>query len=371
MTSLSEVYGEAPGTEVDLRRLYLGIGLFLAGVLLVVAGILAAGTTLLTSMGYGLGEARLYGGVLGGLGVPAVFLGIFTVLPANRTTRGTAIVGAAIAILGVAMFWHAYPCQWIGSTCGAELTDLTLATSGVYFLGTLLTFWTLFVGIANFKTRNDPGGTVTMEVTRKGETKIVEVERRLGGLGGIGFLGSTPDGQVETQTNRSTGSGSSGSSSSGSPLSPSPTSDGGADTNDIASPMDTPGTQTTDSAGRQSAQSPGRQSTQSIGTQPTGPSRTQPNDSPGASQSETSGSPEQSEYPTHPAQRRAARSSGSSSTESRRANRSGNASPDQYCGSCTEFRYVRGANGMQPYCELHNERMDNMDACDEWSPRGQ
>ncbi|MEF8780249.1 MAG: ribonuclease BN [Haloferacaceae archaeon] len=338
MTSLSEAYGDGPGTEVDLRRLYLGTGLFVAGVLLVVAGILVAGTELLTGIGYSLTDARLYGGVLGGLGVPAVFLGISAVLPASRTTRAAAVVGAAIAILGVAMFWHAYPCQWIGSNCGEGLADLTLATSGVYFLGTVTTFWCLFAGIANFKTRNDPGGTVTMEITRKGETKIVEVERGLGGLGGIGFLGSTPDGDVDTQTNRDGSEGfgrSSGASSASTTAGPAggptptsaPTSDGGAESRDLSSPLDSSGPSpegpSAPSAGRSSGRSPTARGT-------------------GNRNASGSGDPD----------------GGSGATA------------DRYCGSCAQFRYVRTPEGMQPYCDFHDEEMDDMEACDEWTPRG-
>ncbi|AUX07722.1 hypothetical protein AArcSl_0064 [Halalkaliarchaeum desulfuricum] len=323
MTSLSEAYGDGPGTEVDLRRLYLGIGLFLGGVLLVVAGILATGTEILTTRGYSLGEARLYGGVLGGLGVPAVFLGIFAVLPASRATRAAATVGAAVAILGVAMFYHAYPCQWIGSNCGEGLADLTLATSSIYFLGTVTTFWCLFVGVANFKRRNDPGGTVTMEITRKGETKIVEVERGSRGLGGIGFLGSTPDGDVDTQTNRG-GVGRSGRStgpSSGPSPTTAPSSDGGADAADISSPLDTSSPNTTSST-----------------DSPTGTSK------------------------------RSRKSPGGSSKG--RSDRASESTADKYCGSCTQFRYVRTPEGMQPYCDFHDERMDDMDACEDWTPRG-
>ncbi|WP_430505267.1 DUF7139 domain-containing protein [Haloparvum sp. PAK95] len=263
MTSLSEVY-EDGGRTTSLRQLYLGVGLFVAGVALVVAGILSAGTGLVTSMGYSLGDARLFGGVFGGVGVPLVMLGVMAVLPASRNTRAAAIVGASIMGLGVAMFAHAYPCQWIGNTCAVELTDLTLPTAGIYFLGAATTFWCLFVGVANFKTRNDPGGTVTMEVTHKGETKVVEVDKgRLGGLGGMGFLGGTPDGDVETQTNApgKGAGGSGGTSGTGRPSTASDSgrsprtgagvggtaasaSDGGASDTDISSPMDDAGTDT-------------------------------------------------------------------------------------------------------------------------------
>jgi hypothetical protein len=42
---------------------------------------------------------------------------------------------------------------------------------------------------------------------------------------------------------------------------------------------------------------------------------------------------------------------------------------DQYCGSCQHFDYVRTDQGIQPYCGLYDDLMDDMDACDEWTPR--
>ncbi|MCO8267731.1 YihY/virulence factor BrkB family protein, partial [Haloferax sp. AB510] len=224
MTSLSEAYHGGRGGP-SLRRLSLGFGGFLLGVLLVVAGIVVATTDVYTSGGATLGEARELGGILGGIGVPAVFLGVLAVLPASRRTRAASLIGASIAVLGVALFSHAYPCQWTGATCGAGLPDLTLETVGVYFFGTVTTFWCLFVGVANFKTRNDPGGTATVQVTKKGETRVVEVEKSGGGLGGIGFLGGTPDGDVQTQTNSAGATPNAGAT------------DGGASTQDIT-PLD-------------------------------------------------------------------------------------------------------------------------------------
>jgi hypothetical protein len=320
MTSLSEVYtGEGRSGEhrPDLRRLYAGVGLFAAGAFLVLSGILVAATDVLytTTTVEGLTNSRHVGGVLGGIGVPAVFLGVLTILPSARRTRAAAVVGASIAVLGVGMFWHAYPCQWSGSTCGAGLMDLTLPTVGVYFFGLITTFWWLFVGIANFKTRNAPGGTVRMEVTRQGETKVVEVPRP--GAGSVGLFGSQPDGGVETQTGSAgTGDGASWSSamlsprsspsaSGSSPSPPSPgtkTSDGGATDADIRSPLDA----------------------RNDGT----------------------------EFVPNPGERPSPRQVG-----------------DTYCGNCQHFDYVRTDAGIQPYCGLHDELMDDMEACEEWARR--
>jgi hypothetical protein len=203
MTSLSEAYrgGEARG-GTDLRRLYAGVGLFVVGALLLTTAIVITTTQVYVGNGTTLTDARHLGGVLGGVGLPAIFLGVFVVLPSSRATKAAAGIGAAIAMLGVGLFWHAYPCGWIGAVCPGNPAKLTLPTVGLYFLGTMTTFWCLFVGVANFKTRNDPGGTARVDVTTKGETKVVEVERDRGGLGGLGFFGEDPDGDVDTQTNR-------------------------------------------------------------------------------------------------------------------------------------------------------------------------
>ncbi|ACM55919.1 DUF7139 domain-containing protein [Halorubrum lacusprofundi] len=323
MTSLSEAYGGRGRSEVDPRRVYLGVGSFVAGTLLLVVGLFVAAEVVLPS-GYSSGEARRLGGVLGGVGVPLVFLGVMTVLPADRNTRVAAIVGAAVMCLGVALFAYAYPNQWVGGP-HPELRDLTLPTAGLYFVGAATTLWSVFVGVANFKTRNDPGGTVTMEVTHKGETKVVEVDRaQLNRGGGVGLLGGTPDGDVETQTNRQEGSGSgsgSGSASkSRSPGSAQPAgmSDGGATATGIRSPLDEDGGVDVETGGSDDQTGP---------AEPNGPV------TPGVSPAARDGP------------------------------------GDTYCGNCAQFDYARTEQGMQPYCDHHDELMDDMDACEEWTPR--
>jgi hypothetical protein len=362
MTSLSEAYGGRGRSEVDPRQLYLGVGSFVAGTLLLVVGLLVAAEVVLPS-GYGSGAARRLGGVLGGVGVPLMLLGVMTVLPADRSTRLAAVVGASVMCLGVALFAYAYPYHWVGGP-RPELTDLTLPTAGLYFVGAATTLWSVFVGVANFKTRNDPGGTVTMEVTHKGETKVIEVGRdQLDGAGGVGLLGGTPDGDVETQTNRSdrvrgtdagaeTGSVSGNESSSGAQP---PTdqgsgfdarasgaasgdrggrstrgtaagvSDGGATNADIRSPLDDAGTGDP-SGSSEAAGASGPASGDRTGAGDTGIS-------PGVDDAARDGP------------------------------------GDAYCGNCTHFDYVRTDRGMQPYCGHHDELMDDMDACEEWTPR--
>lgn len=196
MDSLGEVYGGTREQEAEPGRLYAGVALFLVGAGLVVAGVVVATTDLLRGGGTSIYQVRELGGILAGVGVPAVFLGILTVLPTNRDTRAAAVVGAAVAVLGVALFAHAYPCQWSGATC-APAGDLTLPAVGVYTLGAMVTTWHLFVGIATFKRRNDPGGTVRMRVTRQGETTVVEASPREN-RGSAGLFGTESAAPVQT-----------------------------------------------------------------------------------------------------------------------------------------------------------------------------
>ncbi|MEF8842499.1 MAG: hypothetical protein V5A62_12890 [Haloarculaceae archaeon] len=213
MASLSEVYERGRG-GADLRRLYAGVGLFLVGVVLAVTGLVfGTSTSVAEAFGLGVFEAREVAVVAAGIGLPFTFLGVVTVLPqSGRRVRVASAVGTAISLFGVLLFREFYPMQWYGMP-----TDYTLPVSAIYFLGVLTTFWAVFVAVANFKTRNDPGGTVKLEVTKQGRTRVVEVsnEGLRNRLSGIGLLGSTPDGETPTQTASSTSD-------------PAPVSDGGS-----------------------------------------------------------------------------------------------------------------------------------------------
>lgn len=198
MTSLTEVYEGRMGAVASRERLYLGMALFAFGVSLIVGGIVVATTGVAESLGLDMFGSRKVAGILAGLGVPQAILGAFAVLPAGRTTRAAAVIGASVAAFGVTLFAYAYPYEWIGATGAGP--GLTLATTVVYFLGTTTTAWCLFLAVATFKTRKDPGGTARMEVTEEGRIRLIEETTPQRGLGGIGFFGSTPDGEVETQT---------------------------------------------------------------------------------------------------------------------------------------------------------------------------
>jgi len=324
MSSLADVYEGHVGEVGDVRRLYVGTGLFLAGAVLTVLAMLVATTGLAAAFGIkGEFTPNLIGGILAGIGVPAILLGVSTILPASDRLRAASVIGASIAVLGVALFWHAYPTDWAGYN--QYLTPYVL---GVYFLGIMITLGCLFVGIANFKERNDPGGTVSLEVrTESGETRIVEVDRSSvdsGGLGGVGMLGGTPDGEVETQTNRS-------------------------ETPQKSVTREAEQSQSAD----QSSRTPGTYgSSTSSSTRETndtdggfGPSGT-------ASDGGAAASDISSPLDDDPS---------SASSPSKDVG-------DTYCGNCRHFRYVNSSNGMQPYCGYDEQVMDDMDACDEWQP---
>lgn len=204
MANLSEVYEGGVRTVVSPRQRWIGMSVFAVGALLVVGSIPIVTTDLGSWLGLDVFEARQLAGVLAGIGLPAVFVGIFVVLPASAATRAAAAIGASIAAFGVVLFGYAYPSRWISSDPG-----LALATTALYTTGTLVTFWCLFVATATFKTRNDPGGTARIEITDEGKIRIVSSDTGVAsgstgsipGFGSVGLFGNDPDGSVPTQTN--------------------------------------------------------------------------------------------------------------------------------------------------------------------------
>jgi sugar phosphate permease len=173
MPSLSEAYDGGEWTGRDPRRVSAGGGLFVVGALAVVTAILALTTGLASVFGATTTvETRRVAGVLAGLGSPAMFLGVVAVLPASRRERLGALVGAALNVAGVGLFRSAYPTRWV------EASDsLAFPTAMVYFVGCSVALWFVLSAVASFKLRNNPQGTVRLEVTRQGETEEVHVSR--------------------------------------------------------------------------------------------------------------------------------------------------------------------------------------------------
>jgi hypothetical protein len=228
MPSLGDTYERRAGTA-SRRQVVLGTGLFATGTLLVVGGILAGATGLLVGNGFTLLESREIGAILAGLGLPAVFVGITIVLPASRVHRAATVFGSGLAILGVMLFQYAYPNRWYAEA--GIPSSVTLAMLLVYFLGVIVTFWALFTAVATFKTRNDPGGTVSLSVSTGGAAATVEAARRdfhaaksaLGGAVGVfGGVDSSEPLYLDSDSNFDASA-----------------SDGGTSTTaDISSPMD-------------------------------------------------------------------------------------------------------------------------------------
>ncbi len=167
MTSLGEAYERNSYEGRDPRQVLGGSALLVAGGLALVAAILVVAT--------GTGDAtgpRKLAGVLAGLGIPALLLGVVVVLPASLRARLGVVFGALLTLAGVGLFWHAYPSQWTGTA-----NSLAFETTMVYFVGGAIALWYVFSTIATFRRRNNPQGTVRMEVVRQGETRTVEVSR--------------------------------------------------------------------------------------------------------------------------------------------------------------------------------------------------
>lgn len=198
MTSLSDVYEGGINTVADPRQRRLGMSLFAIGTAMVVGAIPIATTGLAAWLGLDVFAARELAGILAGLGIPAVFVGLFVVLPATDITRASAAIGASLALFGVVLFNYAYPNSWL-----AAEPQIALTTTAVYSLGTLLTLWSLFISVATFNRRNAPGGTARIEITEEGNVRFVSPgpETTTVGGGSIGLFGSDPDGSVPTQTN--------------------------------------------------------------------------------------------------------------------------------------------------------------------------
>jgi len=173
MESLGDAYGGSRWNGRDPRRVYAGVALLVVGVAAIVAGILVVTTPLSSLFGAETTTAaQSVAGVLAGLGVPASLAAVVVVLPATRRERLGVLAGTVCCVVGVVLFDRAYPGQWTGT---AE--SLAFPTTVVYFLGGAVAFWFVFTAIASYRVRNNPHGTVRLELKHRGETKTVEVSR--------------------------------------------------------------------------------------------------------------------------------------------------------------------------------------------------
>jgi len=173
MEHLGDAYGGRRWEGRDPRRVYAGATLGILGALAVVIGLLVVTTPLSDLLGASdLRAAEKLAGTLGGLGIPAMFLSVVTVLPSSRREQVGVLAGTAFCLVGIGLFQVAYPYQW---TTGTE--TLAFETAMAYFVGVCLAFWFVFTAMASFRTRNNPQGMVRLELTRQGKSKTVRVSR--------------------------------------------------------------------------------------------------------------------------------------------------------------------------------------------------
>lgn len=166
MTSLDEAYDRSRVAGRNPRRVAGGLALGVAGALAVLSAIV------LVAVGGDATAAKANAGVLAGLGVPAMLLAVVVVLPASARKRAGVVAGSALTVVGVWLFWSAYPGRWTRTADSMAFETIT-----VYCVGAALALWCVFSAIATFRLRNDPQGTVELELVRQGETRTVEVSR--------------------------------------------------------------------------------------------------------------------------------------------------------------------------------------------------
>lgn len=166
MPSLDQAYDRRWEGLRDPHR--VGIGLVLAGIgalaVLVAMGLVAAWPN---DTG-----AKQAGAMAAGLGVPAMLLGVVVVLPASRRNRLGVVAGTLLTLAGVALFWFAYPDRWTRTS-----QSMAFETAAVYAIGCAIALWFVFSALAATRLRNNPLGTVELEVVREGETRTLEVSR--------------------------------------------------------------------------------------------------------------------------------------------------------------------------------------------------
>lgn len=137
MNSLADTYGNGSvGSDGSGRRQPLAIGLIVAGAILILIG----AVMLFGSVGSGA-TPYLIAGVLGGLALPAVLVGIVAMLQTSPQLRVIAAIGGSLTILGVTLFWYAYPGQW--GTFGNNPAGYAIVS---YLLGMILIGGSILAG---------------------------------------------------------------------------------------------------------------------------------------------------------------------------------------------------------------------------------
>jgi hypothetical protein len=199
--SLSDAYEHNSGEFESLTHLYAGTMLFIIGLLAVIVATVLS--TIDPVFSLSINQQWTISGVLAGVGLPTTFVGVLVLFPSPSKRATRAFVGVAVSLIAVLLFVYAFPNAWYGDT-----PNYSVYVIGLYLIGSSLTFSQVFLNVADFKERNDPVGTVELEVVREGKTEVVEVEESAVREydSSLGFIGNQPRDYVETQTNTTTSS---------------------------------------------------------------------------------------------------------------------------------------------------------------------
>jgi hypothetical protein len=126
------VYRKYVGEPETRRDVYIGFGLFFAGIAIGVVGLalfLYSGTqTAESSLFWQFREIAI---VFAMLALPAVAVSVAVLLPVGRQTMGASIAGAAICVVAVGWFTFVYPFEW--TAAGNDI-----AVIGIYAVGIAL-----------------------------------------------------------------------------------------------------------------------------------------------------------------------------------------------------------------------------------------
>jgi len=206
---MGDVYEKKNTGGISKSRKNKGIFSFLTGLIFLVSAMIIGTTSLFFRFGLTIDETQEIGGVLAALGLLAVF-GSSLLVSKNVLRKHvlTYVLGTFLTFAAIAIFTIQFPQNWTVN----ELSSIPLV-SFLMLCGTSLNIYTVFWVIIRFKIRNSPGGTVQLTIEEDGKTRTVTVQKSvlenasrekiksIASSGGIGLLGSDPDGNVKTQTN--------------------------------------------------------------------------------------------------------------------------------------------------------------------------
>lgn len=130
----------------------IGLGLFLSGVMLALAGLLLFAWGELGATGQGVWRLREYAGIAAAIGLPLALVGMQAVLSDHARTL-VGLVGAVVCILDTVAFSVAYPGDWNVRSS----PDYVLEVVAVYCLGLFLLFASLWLAVRTVTEAVDTG----------------------------------------------------------------------------------------------------------------------------------------------------------------------------------------------------------------------